>query len=295
MKRIAPFLWTALMLAPAHAAAQSEGGEEWSEGAAKVAEGEIIPGAEGASGDAIYSDLLKVRDQEPPKGTPVVAARLFPVDKKLELAAGFEMSVIDKFVGHTGGSVAVAYHLDELWAVQLHGGFFQGKPRRLLQAAEDKASGFECNVHNDAGNNPLEAYKNCLPDTNSMSWFVGVDLVSEPFYGKLNLVSELAVNFDIALSVGAGVFGRRGFSRVDTGGFTTVDFDTERDAVAPYLTASAGFRVWLMKDLAVRLVARDYTYVGDRPYLELNQPTAEAERSDISHNWTMQFGIAYLL
>jgi outer membrane beta-barrel protein len=240
--------------------------------------------------------LLKVRDREPPKGTPVVAARLFPIDKRLELAVGFEMSVVDKFVGHTGGSVAIAHHLNELWAIQLHGGYFQGKARRLLIAAEDKASGFACDpVGNGQGNNPLEAYKNCLPDTNSMSWFTGIDLVAEPFYGKLNLVSELAVNFDIALSVGAGIFGRKGFNHFDDGGIAAVDFDAARNAVAPYLTATVGFRVWLLKDLAARVVARDYTYAGDRPYLELNQPTADAERSDISHNWTVQFGIAYLL
>ena len=96
------------LLAPSGPAwAQDDGageGLELDDRSAQVAEGEIIPEATGKKGDSIYSDLLDVRDLPPPAGTPVLAARLFPVDRRLELQAGFEMSVIDKYVEHMGVS-----------------------------------------------------------------------------------------------------------------------------------------------------------------------------------------------
>ena len=126
-----------------------------------------------------------------------------------------------------------------------------------------------------------------------MSWVVGADFITEPFYGKLNLVSELALNFDIFIGVGGGVTGREGFTADSGSGVQQWIRDPARAGVSPFFTAMAGVRVWLWNKLALRVEARDYTWMGDRPYLELNQPSLQ--QSDLINTWTLMFGLGWTL
>ncbi len=281
----------ALLASPGLAWAQDGGegeGLELDDRSAKVAEGEIIPGASGSKGDSIYSDLLDVRDLPPPEGTPVLAARLFPTDRRLEFQMGFEMSVIDKYVEHMGGRLNIGYHLSELTVVRLNSGYLSGSARNLYRAAEEKG-GQTNTCQTQEGNNYL---KGCLPDTTIMSWFVGPEIVFEPFYGKLNLVSEFALNFDIYFGVGAGVFGQGGISpNIQVSPIDMVN-DSERQGIGVYGTAVAGLRIWALENLGIVVEARDMTYRGDRDYLELNQTSGR--QGDVVNTWTMLFGLGYL-
>ena len=271
-----------LFSAPVLAQEDGELGANWGGEGGKMAAGEVGDAAEGQSGRAIYEDLLRVDDREPPKGTPVVWARLFPTDKRLEVSLGFEMSVIDKYATHNGAKLNVIYHFNELIAANFFGGYLYGQPNGLLQATLNE--GTRCDP---------TSFKNCLPDTNIMSWVVGADFITEPFYGKLNLVSELALNFDIFIGVGGGVTGREGFTADSGSGVQQWIRDPARAGVSPFFTAMAGVRVWLWNKLALRVEARDYTWMGDRPYLELNQPSLQ--QSDLINTWTLMFGLGWTL
>lgn len=290
MRLMTTFGLLGLLLATGSAWAQDEpsAGSEPDERSAEVAEGEIIPEARGKKGDSIYSDLLRVRDLPPPVGTPVLAARLFPVDRRLELQGGFEMSVIDKYVEHMGGRLNIGYHLSELMVARLTVGFLNGSARNLYRAAEEKGGSTNTCI-SQPGPDEL---KGCLPDTTTMSWSVGPEIVFEPFYGKLNLVSELALNFDIYMGVGAGAFGQGGVSPNTTVNPIQMVNDNDRQGVGFYGTAVAGVRIWLLKNLGLVVEARDISFVGDRDYLELNQTSGR--KSDFVNTWTMMFGLGYL-
>ena len=258
-------------------------------GSASVAEGEIVPEAAGEAGAAVHDELLLVKDEAPPAGTPVVAARLYPVDQRVHLGASYEMSVIDKYVEHQGVGVNIGYHLDELLQLRFHGGYFMGSARQLLRVAEDKGgSNNECKPAGDA-----EQYRNCLPDTNTMSWIVGGELIVEPFYGKVNFVSEMALNFDIYLGVGGGALGRGGLTADYNTSPMKMVSDGDRAGVALYATGLAGVRIWLARNLEFTLEAREIFWKAERPYLELNQPSGETD--DYINTWTMAFGLGYLL
>ena len=285
------FAAVALFSASAFAQETEEMGANWGGEGGKMAAGEVSSAGTGQSGKAIYEDLLKVDDQAAPEGTPVVWARLFPVAQKWEVSAGFEMSVIDKYTKHMGGKLNFTYHLDELLALNLYGGYLHGQPTSLMINAQDvsrNAGG--SNTCNPNGDDP-ETLRYCLPDTNSMSWMVGADFMAEPFYGKLNLVSELALNFDIFVGAGLGVTGRKGFATDPS--TVEVFHDANRNSVTPYVTAVAGVRVWVLKNVALRVEARDYTMQADRGYLELNLPSME--QSDVVNVWTMMFGLGVTL
>jgi outer membrane beta-barrel protein len=271
-----------LFAAPATAQEDGELGANWGGEGGKMAAGEVGEAAQGQTGRAIYEDLLRVDDREPPPGTPVVWARLFPVDKRFEVSLGFEMSVIDKYATHNGGKLNVIYHFNELLALNVFGGYLVGQANGLLTATLNE--GTTC----DPG-----SFKNCLPDTNIMSWLVGGDFIVEPFYGKLNLVSELALNFDIFMGFGGGVTGREGFTADTGGGVAQWVADPARAGVSPFVSAMAGVRVWLWNNIALRVEARDYTWVGDRPYLDLNQ--VSLPQDDYINTWTLMFGLGATL
>ncbi|MDE0883014.1 MAG: outer membrane beta-barrel domain-containing protein, partial [Myxococcota bacterium] len=281
-----------LFSVPSFAQDGDEVGANWGGEGGKMAAGEVGEAASVKAGQAVYDDLLRVDDREPPKGTPVVWARLYPVGKKWEIALGFEMSVIDKYSKHTGGKLGGIYHFDELFAAHLYGGYLHGQPTSLMVNAQDvsrNAGG--SNVCNPNGSDPA-TLRYCLPDTNTMSWFVGGEFIAEPFYGKLNLVSELALNFDIFFGAGAGITGRKGFYTQSEGLVEVVD-DPARAGTAPFVSLMGGVRVWVMKNLALRVEARNYSWAADRPYLELNQP--QFEQADYINTWTMTFGLGATL
>ena len=271
-----------LFAAPALAQEDGELGANWGGEGGKMAAGEVGEAAQGQSGRAIYEDLLRVDDREPPAGTPVVWARMFPVDKRWEVSLGFEMSVIDKYANHNGGKLNVLYHFNELLALNLFGGYLVGQANGLLTATLNE--GTQCD--------PL-SFKNCLPDTNMMSWLVGGDFIAEPFYGKLNLVSELALNFDIFMGIGGGVTGRQGFTADSSSGVPSWVADPARAGVSPFISAMAGVRIWIWDNIALRVEARDYTWKGDRPYLDLNQVSLQQE--DYVNTWTLMFGLGATL
>ncbi|MEE2836930.1 MAG: outer membrane beta-barrel domain-containing protein [Myxococcota bacterium] len=271
-----------LMAAPALAQEGEELGANWGGEGGKMEAGEVGEAGKGQSGRAVYDDLLRVDDREPPAGTPVVWARLFPVSERFEVSLGYEMSVIDKYATHQGGKLNLIYHFNELLAANFFGGYLYGKANGLLMATLNE--GTRCD--------PV-SYKNCLPDTNVMSWMVGADFIAEPFYGKLNLVSELALNFDIFIGAGGGVTGRQGFTADSGSGVQQWVRDPARAGVSPFVSAMAGVRVWLWDNLSLRVEARDYTWMGDRPYLELNQPSLQQD--DIINTWTLMFGLGATL
>jgi len=122
----------ALLGGPAFAQEGDELGANWGGEGGKMAVGEVGSSDKGQVGKAVYEDLLKVDDRDPPKGTPVVWARLFPLAKKWEVSLGFEMSVIDKYSKHNGGKLNAIYHFNELLALNLFGGYLYGQPNGLL-------------------------------------------------------------------------------------------------------------------------------------------------------------------
>ena len=78
-------------------------------------------------------------DREPPAGTPVVWARLFPVSERFEVSLGYEMSVIDKYATHQGGKLNLIYHFNELLAANFSGVTSTGRRRGLLMATLNEA------------------------------------------------------------------------------------------------------------------------------------------------------------
>ena len=132
------------------------------------------------------------------------------------------------------------------------------------------------------------SYKNCLPDTNVMSWMVGADFIAEPFYGKLNLVSELALNFDIFIGAGGGVTGRQGFTADSGSGVQQWVRDPARAGVSRERYRSGS-------GCGITSAARRLGITRGWVTVRTSNSTTSLQQDDIINTWTLMFGLGATL
>jgi outer membrane beta-barrel protein len=154
--------------------------------------------------DTKAEDFQRVDERQPRTGTPLIADKLYPMQFRLELSGVFDYSFNDKYVQHTGGHGALAFHLFDWLALEGFGGYLIGDE-----------TGIVGNVRNDGssakrlrdGEPCFDGEPTCepqLPDMWMTTWFAGADVQWAPIYGKISAVSEYDLNFQLYALAGAG-------------------------------------------------------------------------------------------
>jgi outer membrane beta-barrel protein len=245
----------------------------------------------------------RVEEYEPRPGTPLISNKLYPMQYRFELTGIFDYSFNDKYVQHTGGSGAVAFHLFDWLALEGFGGYLVGDETGIVGNVRLDGSSAkrerESQVCFDDNNDSLGSCEPQLPDMWQTTWFAGGDIQWAPIYGKLSAVSEYDLNFQLYGIAGAGA---EGITRL----LNTLEYDNQRVRISA--NYGLGLRLIPWKYVAIRAEIRNYN--GLNPNVEEHEDRDELdckegytlvvgrERQcfpDISNNTMLQVGISLLL
>lgn len=133
--------------------------------------------------------LRKLAQSGAPASLPPVTARMFTVTGRLEIAPAFAFSVGDPFFRSAMLGVRAEQHLSESWSVGGH--VFGGTS--LVAAPISLCGGGPCSA-------PVAAQLRSTPGNLQLT--LGVEAGWRPLYGKLSLLGEKTLHFDLYLSLG---------------------------------------------------------------------------------------------
>jgi len=195
-----------------------------------------------------------------PASLPPVTAQLFHIGGMLEVQPIFAFSIGEPFWRTLGMGVRVEHHFDERWSISTHaiGGV------SLLAAPVQVCS--------DSCGSPAEGKLRSTPG--KLQLLVGVQMGWAPVYGKLSLMGERTLHFDLYIAAGPEVV---------------------REMIAPDATSpesgrwalggrvSIGERLFLTDRFMVRIAASELVYSG-----------RVRGRAGIERKLTIEGGVAWL-
>ncbi len=172
---------------------------------------------------------------------PTLLDKAHPTQKRLELGLDFTTSMVSKYAKHKGFVGTIGYHFHDSFALELYGGIMVGKHDPIMATVQNKINA------NGGGRNPN------FPDLQMMTWIADAVFLWTPIYGKINLVSELAISGNIYFLLGAGANGAR-----------HIEYTGEKvsDGVKFNFQWGAGGRIYLTSWMAIRMEYRDIDYFG---------------------------------
>ena len=190
--------------------------------------------------DADIEVLRKLALSGAPSSLPPVTARLFKLSGRLEAEPLLAVSVGDPFFRSVMAGLRVEQHLSERWSV---GGHLLGGAS-LVAAPVQLCGGGPCE-------GPVAAQLRSTPG-DLMAEF-GAEAAWRPVYGKLSLLGEKTVHFDLYLALGPELLRER----------------IAPDAASPQSTrwdvggrVSAGERIYFSNQLSLRLGASEIVYAS---------------------------------
>jgi outer membrane beta-barrel protein len=213
---------------------------------------------------------------------PVLINRARPLKLNVELAALFMPTIIEKYLNHIGGSVALTLHITDWIAVELIGGYVYMRETSIIGGSE----GVRYNIATSAG----QKRDPNLPDLVGMSWLVQAGVAIAPIYGKLNFFSEFDLTAQLYICGGAGVVGavRRTIAGVDE---TTTNLIPNPNGSVKFAgNVGFGFRLFFNKFFAIRAEFRDFIFADQFVYQASGAPEV-----DIIHNFMGLFGLAFIV
>jgi outer membrane beta-barrel protein len=161
---------------------------------------------------------------------PILVAGAF------ELSPQFVQSVNSRFVDHTGFIFSGIYHIKENVAVEFAAGNLWSNDTDLTQELIQKEH---------LAPEYVKFYE--------LTWLATADLQWSPIYGKLSIYDRVMGEFNLYMSVGAGLTGLRLENKRDDPGNYLIEDDTQLTA-----TYGGGFRFYFTDWFGVRFEVRDY-------------------------------------
>lgn len=259
-----------------------------------IAQEEAAP----ADGLSEAEQLVRPPNRPPREGTPLISNKLYPMQFRLEFTGMFDMTYGNKYTQHYGGHGAIGFHIFDWLQIEAYGGYFYGDETNI--AARVREVGFNALK--------LERGEACatalcepeLPDLWQTTWMAGANAQWAPIYGKLSVVSELDLSFQLYGMLGGGVEGIR--KRLNNGDY---DFGP---GFRPVVNYGVGLRVIPWKWIALRAELKNYTGInpGVPEYGQggadqctegytLQSGSDKQCLTDFSNNAMLQLGISFLL
>ena len=185
---------------------------------------------------------------------PPISGQLYPKKGRIELTPGVSFSVNDPFYAKTFGTLKLTWHLSE---------FFSAGIAAAGGVASATGSTTICPANQGCGPATEEQLRQ-VPG--KIQWLAGAEVAFAPVYGKLNLLAELPVHFDLAVLAGADFVTYQ----------TVVDAQTAAQG-SPGNDSSLGghvglgMRFFFAGFMGLRFEVRDYIYsatVGSESHLQ---------------------------
>ena len=226
----------------------------------------------------------------------VLMKRDYSVKNKIEVSLFGGLSVDDIFTQHYTATLAVDYHIDEAFALEVM--WMTSKVPFIGYTDSDRVEGTSDpaeyadkagvrwhsytdaydNIHNDAKLSPSNA------DLAMISNYLGLNVQFSPIYGKFSFFKLGLVHADFYVTAGGGVatteYQRPNENWVDTGTYFVGNF-------------GLGFRVFLARWFALRLDVRDFTFAA-RVMPEEGMSGAGAPETKIRNTLFVMFGLSFL-
>lgn len=186
---------------------------------------------------------------------PPISGQLYMKAGRFELTPTLNLSVNDPFFTKYFGGLKLDYHLTESWSVGVTG---------AAGASYPTASASICTA-NQGCSKPTDAQLYQVPGR--IRSMAGAEVAWSPVYGKLNILAEVPVHFDLSI----------------LGGADWVSYDEVLSAAvaatgkAPGGASSIGghlglgMRLFLSRLMALRLEVKDYVYKADIGNLDKSQ------------------------
>lgn len=239
-------------------------------------------------------------DEETASGRDADRETIFVVQSKPRLVAGsFELapqiaqSVNDKFTSHSGLILSGIYHLQENVAVELSlGGFFWWDDPGGPNDPGPRLGGRDTDMTVE-----IRQKERLAPELVSlyrMTWLTTADLQFSPIYGKVSVQDFYLGQFNLYLSVGAGLTGLQLENQQALGEFFELDGPLGPDVGPLSLTTTfgGGLRFYFGDYFGVRFELRDY--VNALQVLS-SEVTSEAFSTfDVTNTLLAQVGVSFI-
>lgn len=217
-------------------------------GDSDAADGEDKPADDdAAAGDAATAVEKPVLEET----IYVVQGKRFLAQGHFELTPQFALSVNDSFTAHTGLLVSGLYHLKENVAIEATAGAFGWLDSR---SGAPRLGGRDSDLTVE-----LRQKENLAPERVKLyqfPWLVAGNLQWSPMYGKVSIHDLVLGQFNLYLSVGAGIAGLQ--LETLTPGVAAEEFVELTSSIAPITSFGGGLRFYFTDWLGVRLEVRDY-------------------------------------
>jgi outer membrane beta-barrel protein len=178
---------------------------------------------------------------------PPISGQLYMKAGRFELTPTLNLSVNDPFFAKYFGGLKLDYHLTESWSVGVTG---------AAGASSPTGSASICQANQGCAK-PTDAQLYQVPGR--IRSMAGAEVAWSPVYGKLNVLSEVPVHFDLSIMAGPDwISFDEVLSAVDAGSNKTPG---KVSAIGGHL--GLGMRLFLSRLMALRLEVKDYVYKAD--------------------------------
>ena len=227
--------------------------------------------------------LREFRKGAPNKG--VVQNRFFAKKERFELAPVLGLVPNNPFARRFVGGVLFGYHFNEQLSAQavisyspdLGEADLKGLTKTLVRIAQTSTQGANFQQ-------PLD--KITLATTLVACW--------APFYGKINLIGETVLNFDLYGVAGLGLVAKANyFARYDADappGEVPVRIDPEGNEAQVGPVLGAGFNFFLNQTVALKIDLRSMLYVDKKPEYDATVPVDD---SRLYNHMTATVGVSF--
>lgn len=182
-----------------------------------------------------------------------VRNRLFSVEGRWEAGVSAGFSLLPRLTDHYNFNASVAYNVKDWLGIELRGGY-------------------ALSMHSDVANQLQDEWvsSSTIPATDAtdlweMTGHGVVGVRFQPIYGKLNLMSELPVHFQLYLWAGGGAGYLKRESLVicqEKSGPTTCGSFLKESRVSPLVSLALGFRFFLpFQGHSLKLEVRDWSFM----------------------------------
>jgi outer membrane beta-barrel protein len=216
-----------------------------------------------------------------------VRNRLFSVEGHWEVGGNVGFSLLNRLTEHYNFNISAAYNLKDWFAIELRGGYALSRHTPLAEQIQaDFAGNSAINIASDAA------------DLWELTANGVIGARFQPIYGKLNLVSDLPIHFQLYAWVGGGVGLLKQESMVlcankisarECGEFLT------SNKVSPLVSIALGFRFFLpFQGHSIKFEARDWSYL-DSYWVKVDRANASNGNPTLAGNLSPDAGITNLV
>jgi outer membrane beta-barrel protein len=251
--------------------------------------GVALQGSASAADNSAAKALAVTRGDQPDAN--VVQNRFFLKSNRFEATPILGYVPNNPMVKRYVGGILGAYHFSETFAAE--GAFLYSPDRKsadlkgLTHTLVDIAKVDESDDSGSGFQQPLD--KMVMGATFAARW--------SPFYGKINVIGETVLNFDVYGVAGLGMLSMARYYAVYDGTlveppYTKLEPQGEANKVVLTPNVGLGLNFFINQTMALKIDARSYLYVANQPQYDSSEPVTEKR---LYNNFVASTGISFFV